>query len=294
MASELRRWLADRLPADVSSGERLVALEAADNAWEETRVASRKGLLDVMIRRTGYNDAKQLGKVLGKLAARGIELRNPVRGRDGRPVTDKNGRVVYACKGHELELRIPTEEECPALKLPPPGDLQSPPARGTKGSEAPPSGGAKSAKAPPPGPKAPPPGPQSSPQRGTPTPKTTEEKEEEASSAPPVDPKFFGDFWLIYPKSRDKDATREAWDAAIAAGADPHQIIAAAKAYAREKAGQEWRFIKHSANWLRERRYEDDYAPEPNGAPQLRALPGGGWRPFQNPEDHDVYDEDLI
>lgn len=165
MGSELRRWLADRLPADVSSGERLVALEAADNAWDSTRVASRADLLEILIRRTGYSDAKQIGKVLGKLAARGIELRAPMRTRDGQAVTDKLGRVVYAAKGHQLEIRIPTEEECPALKLPPAGDLQSSPERETF-----------AVKAPPPGPKGPPPGTQSSPQRGTPISNTSEEK----------------------------------------------------------------------------------------------------------------------
>lgn len=31
-----------------------------------------------------------------------------------------------------------------------------------------------------------------------------------------------------------------------------------------------------------------------NAAPPLRAVSGDGWRPFQNPENHDVYDEDLL
>jgi hypothetical protein len=131
---------------------------------------------------------------------------------------------------------------------------------------------------------------------GTPDPYSSDPstpQEEEASTVAPIDMKLFGEFWLSYPKSRNKDATLTAWRAAIANGADPRQIIAAAVAYAREKQGEDFRYVKYSVNWLRERRYDDDYAPEPNGRPQLRAV-AGGWQPFQNPENHDVYDEPLI
>jgi hypothetical protein len=90
----------------------------------------------------------------------------------------------------------------------------------------------------------------------------------------------FGAFWLVYPKSRDRPATLAAWRNAIASGADPKKIVDAAQAYARDRAGQEARFTKFSANWLRDERYEDDYAqPEANGVPQLRALPGASHFP---------------
>lgn len=85
----------------------------------------------------------------------------------------------------------------------------------------------------------------------------------------------FGAFWVVYPKSRDRPATLAAWRNAIANGTDPKKIVDAAQAYARERAGQDPRFTKLSANWLRDERYEDDYAPQPDGLPQLRALPGG-------------------
>lgn len=140
MGYELRRWLADRLPAGLSSGERLVALEIADRAREDTRRAYGTDLLDIVVRRTGLADQKQLGKVLGKLAANGVELRVPVR-KDGQVVTDSRGRALYACKGHALEFRIPTNAECPALLLlPQEGDLQSSPEQGTNEPKAPPSG----------------------------------------------------------------------------------------------------------------------------------------------------------
>jgi hypothetical protein len=99
---------------------------------------------------------------------------------------------------------------------------------------------------------------------------------EEASTVTPIDLKLFGEFWLTYPKSRNKEATLAAWRSAIADGADPKQIIAATQAYAREKQGEDFRYIKHSVNWLRERRYEDRYAPEPGSRPPLRAV-AGGW-----------------
>lgn len=123
--------------------------------------------------------------------------------------------------------------------------------------------------------------------------------EEEASTAAPAreisseDKLEFGRFWHNHPKSKDYDRTLEAWTEVVLAGADPKVISAAALAYAREMAGQEFRFIKQSANWVRERRYEDKFAPEPTGRPQLRAV-AGGWEPFKNPENHDVYDEPLI
>jgi hypothetical protein len=125
--------------------------------------------------------------------------------------------------------------------------------------------------------------------------------EEEASSSAPAreitaeEKLEFGRFWHNHPKSKNYDRTLEAWTEAVVNGEDPIKISAAALAYAREMAGQEFRFIKQSDNWVRERRYNDKFAPDPqpNGRPQLRAV-SGGWQPFMNPENHDVYDEPLI
>lgn len=98
----------------------------------------------------------------------------------------------------------------------------------------------------------------------------------------------FGRFWHNHPKSKDYDKTLEAWTEAVRAGADPISISAAALAYAREMAGQEFRFVKHSANWVRERRYEDKFEAEPdaNGRPPLRAV-SGGWQPYREPTPED-------
>lgn len=164
MGYELRRWLADRLPSALSSGERLVALEIADQANDQTRKAYGPGLLDLIIRRCGFADAGQIGKVLAKLGARGLELRVPMRGRDGQVLTDRNGRPMYACKGHETTYRIPRAEECPALKHPQAGDLRSTPAQETNTSQSPPAEGTKE-------PQSPPAWSQRSPARGTKVPR---------------------------------------------------------------------------------------------------------------------------
>lgn len=183
MGYELRRWLADRLPPEVSSGERLLALEIADLANDRTRRAFGSDTLAKLLHRSGFADMKQVGKVLGKLATRGLELRAPIIGKDGQPVRDKAGRLVFAAKGHGLEFVVPTAD-CPALQRPPAwGSFDGPPDGGLhKGPpngrplramrlllsrKAPPLGRPLSPKVPPLVLKAPPPGPQRSPRRGT-------------------------------------------------------------------------------------------------------------------------------
>lgn len=124
--------------------------------------------------------------------------------------------------------------------------------------------------------------------------------EEEASTAAPAreitaeEKLEFGRFWQLHPKSRDMDKTRAEWVAAVLSGVAPQKITAAAVAYAREAAGMDFRYVKHSANWIRERRYEDKYAPAPdaNGRPPLRAV-SGGYLPYRDPTDQSVYDQEL-
>lgn len=152
MGYHLRRWLADRLPADISSGERLVALEIADQANEKTRLAYGTNLLDTIVHRTGLANQKQVGKILGKLATNGLELRVPVRNGSGEVIRNKAGRPLYAFEGRKLTFRIPEEQELkfPIREVPPWGEhsIQRSPAEETseaerspaRGQEVPPQG----------------------------------------------------------------------------------------------------------------------------------------------------------
>jgi len=155
MGYKLRRWLAEALPDGLSSGERLVALEIADQAHEDTRRAYGLNLMDVIVRRTGLADPKQVGKILGKLAAAGVELRMPATDKAGQVIKDKQGKTVYACRGHMLEFRIPQPGESPTLKVPQAEDLNDP--------KVPQAGELND----PQEEKGPPPGPERSPARGT-------------------------------------------------------------------------------------------------------------------------------
>jgi hypothetical protein len=103
----------------------------------------------------------------------------------------------------------------------------------------------------------------------------------------------FGRFWHNHPKSKNYDRTLDAWTHAVLDGADPLKISASALAYAREVVGQEYRFVKQSDNWIRDRRYEDKFQPEPgaNGRPQLRAVAGWAGQ-HRNPEDPSDYHQD--
>lgn len=99
----------------------------------------------------------------------------------------------------------------------------------------------------------------------------------------------YGNFWLLHPKSKDPEKTLAEWKAAVAGGVAPAKITAAAVAYAKEVAGHPYQFVKLSANWLRDRRYEDKYAPEPSGKPNLRTVGGKQHQNYQPPTDHSVY-----
>lgn len=69
----------------------------------------------------------------------------------------------------------------------------------------------------------------------------------------------FNRFWSAYP-SRDGDNPRQPAEAAfrraVADGADPEAMIAAARRYAAAVAGREGRYICSAVRWLTERRFE--------------------------------------
>lgn len=118
MGYELRRWFEDRLPQEISSGERVVAMTIADLVWDDTRVGYGRKFMDKLLHRSGFENEAQLGKVLGKLAARGIELRVPITGQDGEPLKNNRGQLVYAHRGRQRTFRVPLENEFPARPAP--------------------------------------------------------------------------------------------------------------------------------------------------------------------------------
>jgi len=118
MGYELRRWFEDRLPQEISSGERVVALAIADLAWDDSRIGYGRKFMEKLLHKTGFENEAQVGKVLGKLAARGIELRVPINGADGKPLRNRRGQLVYAHRGHQRTFRIPFASEFPGRPAP--------------------------------------------------------------------------------------------------------------------------------------------------------------------------------
>ncbi|MFE7899220.1 hypothetical protein ACFU3E_17155 [Streptomyces sp. NPDC057424] len=277
MGYQLRRQLREVLGSNITGLQRAVALEIADDANEDTR-RSWVALED-LARWTGAKDAVVVRNALKRLAAAGWEFRVPI----GK---GKDGRILYAVPGVRMTFIVPPFEGVAVAT--PKGEPRLPQGVATAHSEG---ATAHSEEA------------TATPFSSVPSAPHEEERSTQGGATATPSPsarqitadekKEFGNFWALYPKSKDYDKTLELWTAAVLDGVDPQKITSAAVAYAREKAGEDWRYIKFSANWLKARGYEDDHAPESNGRPQLRAV-AGGWQPFQNPENHDVYDEPLI
>lgn len=282
MGYQLRRDLREALGPDITGLQRAVALEIADDANEKTRTSWVT--LEDLARWTGAKDSAVVRNALKRLAAAGWEFRIPIG------VAQKDGRVMYAKPGIRMTFRVPDFQ---GVATAPPKGVAPAPSMGVATAlpmEEPPLplGGAgahsEGATAHSEGAGAPPYYSDSS----------APQEEEASTAAIPLreitaaEKLEFGRFWHNHPKSKDYDKTLEAWSEAVRAGADPVAISASALAYAREMAGQEFRFVKHSANWVRERRYEDKYAPEPtpDGRPQLKAV-SGGWQPYREPTPED-------
>ncbi|MFG3510211.1 hypothetical protein ACGF5F_32465 [Streptomyces sp. NPDC047821] len=287
MGYQLRRDLREALGPDITGLQRAVALEIADDANDDTRESIAK--MEDLARWTGAKDAVVVRNALKRLAAAGWEFRVPIgKGRDGR--------VLYAVPGIRTTFKVP------------PFEVQGVATATSKGEPPLPHGGAAATPSTPQGvATAHSEGATAHSEGATATPYSSpphSPQEEEASSGPggaaaspsssarqitADEKREFGNFWSIYPKSKDYDRTLEEWTTAVLGGAEPQQITAAAVAYAREMAGEPFQYLKHSANWIRDRRYEDKYAPEPNGRPNLKAVKGTGHKPFQQPTDTSAY-----
>ncbi|MEU0847679.1 hypothetical protein ABZ387_06890 [Streptomyces flaveolus] len=273
MGYHLRRQLREALGPTITGLQRAVALEIADDANEDSRRSW--AALEDLARWTGAKDAVVVRNALKRLAAAGWEFRVPI----GK---GKDGRILYAVPGVRMTFTVPPFQGVATAT--PKGEPPLPQGVATAHSE---------------GATAHSEGATATPYSSDPSAPHEEETSTQGGATATPSPaarqitadekKEFGNFWALYPKSKDYDKTLEAWTAAVLAGADPQKITASAVAYAREVAGKDFQYVKHSANWLRERRYEDKYAPEPNGKPNLRPVGGKSHQPFTPPEDHSVY-----
>lgn len=94
---KLYREIKDHAPDDWTAGERLIALIIADDASDRTR-CSRLPLYR-LLEQSGYQD-RMVRKLLARLAERGFEFRvSSAAAKDGRP--------VFATKGHAVSYRVP-------------------------------------------------------------------------------------------------------------------------------------------------------------------------------------------
>ncbi len=81
--------------------------------------------------------------------------------------------------------------------------------------------------------------------------------------AKPAKPAFpeeaFAEFWTVYPRKTDQDATRGAYREALKKGATPDGLIASASAYAAAVTSEDTpaRYIKKPANFLRSGAWRD-------------------------------------
>lgn len=135
MGYELRRMIRDGAPRSWTSLMRDVAKEIADDArdpgddsplpegrwpWSALRVEGyrdRHGRWHDGLTEICGVSARAISDALTELGRAGYEMRQPIRGADGKPVTDKRGRLVFAAKGHALAFHVPP--------LPPRGEPQS-------------------------------------------------------------------------------------------------------------------------------------------------------------------------
>ncbi|MFF9309978.1 hypothetical protein ACF1BS_03615 [Streptomyces sp. NPDC014748] len=274
MGYHLRRQLREALGPNITGLQRAVALEIADDANEDTR-RSWVALED-LARWTGAKDAVVVRNALKRLAVAGWEFRVPI----GK---GKDGRTLYAVPGTRMTFVVPPFKE--VAPAPPKGEPPLPQGVATAHSEGATAHSEGATATPFSSDPSAPQEEETSAQGGVAATSSAARRELTADEK-----KEFGNFWALYPKSKDYDKTLALWSAAALSGVDPKKITAAAVAYAREKAAEEWRYIKSSVNWLKARGYDDKYAPEPNGKPNLRPINGKRHQHYQLPEDHSVYE----
>lgn len=137
----LRRALADALPTSVQGSRRMVLLELADLAKDETGLAfsgqwgEDDSILTVVARRVGLTSGKQAGKVLDKMAGTEFETRVQIG-------VKTSGQPLFCCHGRQTTYDVGALAR---LLLPQPGVQHEV----GGGANAPPDGGATEWIAPP-------------------------------------------------------------------------------------------------------------------------------------------------
>jgi hypothetical protein len=283
---ELRRQLREALGPQVTGLQRAVALEIADDANEETRKSW--AALEDLARWTGAKDTSVVRNALKRLAVAGWEFRIPI----GK---GKDGRVLYAVPGQRMTFLVPPFE---GVAVAPPSEAkgeQGLPLEGATATPSAPQGGAGAHSE---GATAHSEGAGATPFSSYPSdPSTDKDSSSGEGRAPatpsPAKPKrdyhldAFGAFWLVYPKKKAREEAKRAWCQAIDRGADPERIVAAATAYARERASEDSKYTKYPATWLNKGCYDDEPDAPAGQRPPLRAVAGGspqGWQPYSNPD----------
>jgi hypothetical protein len=95
-----------------------------------------------------------------------------------------------------------------------------------------------------------------------------------AEHTQPLDFDFSGfrnQFADAFPRMGDAEKTEDALRRALGEGADPVEILAGAKAYAVEQAGNQPRYIKYSENWIEEKRWRQ-HVSKPSAAVDAQVL----------------------
>jgi hypothetical protein len=79
----------------------------------------------------------------------------------------------------------------------------------------------------------------------------------------------FDAFWQAYPKKTAKEQARRRFEILLARKVDPAELIAGAKAFAKERRGEDPRFTPFPATWLNQGRWQDE-APAPAAVESAR------------------------
>lgn len=81
----------------------------------------------------------------------------------------------------------------------------------------------------------------------------------------------FDEFYAAYPRKRDRQDAKKAFEARLRKGIDPDRLISAAHSYGRQVQGKEIEHVKYPAVWLRKGSYENE--PEQTGLSVVPDLP---------------------